>query len=257
MPTDGVAAYLPAARAAKAAAGAIPIVFISGTDPVESGLVASFNQPGGNVTGVSVFTNLLVAKRLELLREVVQGAMIAVLVNPRNQNAAAQLRDVEAASSTLGQKIHVLSVSTENEIREAFATLVQRRIGALLVGADTLFTSRADQIASLATRNANPTIHNQRDSAAVGGLMSYGPSSYRLAGTYVGRILKGEKPADLPVQQSTKVELVVNLKTARILGLTIPLSLLGLADEVIEMNRRAFVAGLGNGSRTRLAVCCA
>jgi putative ABC transport system substrate-binding protein len=233
-----VAAYLPAALAAKRATITIPMVFISGTDPVKSKLVDSLNRPGGNITGITVLTSSLVSKRLELLRELIPTVtVIGALINPSNPNAEIQIGEVQAAASALGQNILILKASTKDEIDGAFATLVQQHIGALLIGADSFFTSQQTQIVALAARHAMPTVHARRDSAAIGGLMSYGPvfaDEYRQAGIYAGRILKGEKPGELPVQQSTKVELVINLKTAKALGLTIPLPLLGRADEVIE-----------------------
>jgi len=233
-----VAAYLPAALAAKAATVTIPIVFISGTDPVESGLVASFNRPGANITGVSVLSTPLAAKRLELLREVVPTAdRIAIIVNPSNPNSVAQLKDFQAVASTLQQKIIVANASTEAEIDNAFAALVQQRAGALLVGADAFLGGRRSQLTDLAARNAVPAIYSSRVYTAIGGLMSYGayyPDLFRRAAQLVGKILRGAKPADIPVEQPTKFDLVINLKAAKALGLTISPSLLSRADEVIE-----------------------
>jgi putative tryptophan/tyrosine transport system substrate-binding protein len=233
-----VAAYLPASLAAKNATTTVPIVFISGTDPVASGLVSSLNRPGGNITGITVFTSQLVAKRLEVLQQLVPGVTtIAALVNPHNQNAQIQLKELDEASSTLNKQLQILKASNEGEITAAFTTIAEKHIGALLVGADSLFTGHAGQIVELSARYKVPAIYVQHDLAAIGGLVSYGPSfseAYRQAGFYAGRILRGENVADLPVQQSTKVELVINLKTAKALGLTIPLPLLGRADEVIE-----------------------
>ena len=234
-----VAAGGPAApRAAKAATGTIPIVFSSGADPVKDGLVASLNRPGGNLTGVYILTTALEPKRLELLREVLpKTAAIALLVNPTYPAADTQMRDVEAAALAMGTQVTVLKASSPSGIDAAFATLTERRIGALLVASDPFFTARRAQLVALTTRHAVPAIFQWRDFAADGGLMSYGTSLaefYRHVGLYTGRVLKGEKPADLPVHQSTKVELVINLKTAKVLGLTFPLSLLGRADEVIE-----------------------
>jgi putative ABC transport system substrate-binding protein len=226
------------AFAAKAATRTIPIVFVVGVDPVESGLVPSLRRPGGNITGVSLFSGELEAKRLELLHELIPAAaVIGLLVNPNFPGSDVQLRDAQKAARTLGLQLIVASASSEREFDTAFATLVHQRAGALVVGADAFFLGLRDQIVALAGRHALPTIYAQREYAAAGGLMSYGTalaSAFREQGRYVGRILKGEKPADLPVQQSTTVELIINLKTAKTLGLGFPLSLLGRADEVIE-----------------------
>jgi putative tryptophan/tyrosine transport system substrate-binding protein len=229
----------PAALAAKAATATIPIVFIVGTDPVEAGLVVSLSRPGGNLTGVTSFNQELGPKRLELLHQVVPPATtIALLANPTSLIIAeADSRRLQTAARTLGRQLHILHASNEHEVESVFAKLVQLQIGALVVGADTFFTNRSEKLAALAIRHAIPTIYQTREFAMAGGLMSYGGELrelYRLAGVYTGRILKGEKPTNLPVHQVTKVELIVNLKTARGLGLTIPLPLLGRADEVIE-----------------------
>jgi putative tryptophan/tyrosine transport system substrate-binding protein len=228
----------PAALAAKAATTTIPIVFSSGADPVEVGLVASLNRPGGNLTGVSSGTVDLVLKRLELLHELVPTpTIIGLLVNPTTPNNEIRLKDMQAAAEALGVQLHVLHASTERDFDTVFASLVQLRAGGLVIQTDPLFTGRREQLGGLAFRNAVPTIFQSREFAAAGGLMSYGgnlTNNYRLAGTYAGRILKGEKPSDLPVQQTTKIELTLNLKTAKALGLTIPETLLATADEVIQ-----------------------
>jgi putative tryptophan/tyrosine transport system substrate-binding protein len=212
----------------------IPIVFTTGADPVAAGLVASLNRPGGNVTGVSIFSGVLGGKRLELLHEAIPTVTkIALLEHPSGDDT----RDVQAAASRLGLEIIVFSASTENEIDRAFATIVQLQAGALFLGNHAFFNSRREQIAALALRNAMPTMSADRDSVAAGELMGYGANSadvYRQAGVYVGRILKGEKPGDLPVMLPTKFDLVINLKTAKALRLTIPESFLLRADEVIE-----------------------
>ena len=226
------------ALAAKAATTTIPIVFVNGSDPLKFGLVASFNRPGGNITGVSFFAIELEAKRLELLRALVpQATIFAALLNPNNPNAESQSKDVREAGRVSGRSVLVLNAGTERDIDAAFETLVHQKAEALTVTADSLFLSRLDQIVALAARHRVPTIYTNRESVELGGLISYQPNlsdSFRQAGIYTGRILKGEKPADLPVVQPTKFELVINLKTARALGLTVPGSLLVLADEVIE-----------------------
>jgi putative ABC transport system substrate-binding protein len=231
------AGTLPA-RAARAATTTIPIVFSLGGDPVELGLVDGFNRPGGNLTGVTTLTGELGPKRLELLHEVIPTATsVAVLVNPANSNVETFSRDMQAAARTLGLQLHILNASTERDLDTVFASLVQLRAAALLIGADPFFTSRSEQLAALTIRHAVPTIYQGREFAVAGGLMSFGGSfaeSYSRAGVYTGRILKGEKPADLPVMQMTMVELVINLKTAKAIGLTVPLALLARADEVIE-----------------------
>jgi len=229
---------LPSPLAAKAATTTIPVVFAIGVDPVEVGLVASLNRPGGNLTGVTNLNTELVPKRLELLHVLLPSAtVVAALVNPSNPNAEVQSRDLQAAARTLGLQMHVLHASTERDFDTAFTDLIRLRAGALVIGTDGFFPSRSEQLAALSARRAVPAIFQYPEFTAAGGLMSYGGSDtdmFRLAGGYAGRILKGEKPAELPVQQSSKVELIVNLKTAKALGLTVPLSLLGRADEVIE-----------------------
>jgi putative tryptophan/tyrosine transport system substrate-binding protein len=228
----------PGMLAAKAATTTIPIVFTTSGDPVELGFVASLARPGRNITGVTQLNVEVAPKRLELMHELVPTATImAVLLNPTYPSAETQSRGMQAAARTLGLQLHILRASNERDIDDAFATLAQLRAGAFVISSDPFFNSRAEQFAALALRHSVPTIFQYREFAAAGGLMSYGGSiidSYRQAGVYTGRILKGEKPADLPVQQSTKVELIINLKTAKALGLTVPITLLGRADEVIE-----------------------
>jgi putative tryptophan/tyrosine transport system substrate-binding protein len=229
---------LAADLAAKAATTTIPIVFQTGADPVEAGLVASLNRPGGNLTGVTNLSNQVVPKHLEVLHELVPAAkVIALLVNPTNPAAKTILRDAQAAAQTIGLQLHVLHATTERDFETAFASLRQMRAGALVISPDSFFVSRSGQLAALALRYAVPTISAFRADVVAGGLMSYGGSATdqgRQAGVYTGRILKGEKPADLPVVQVTKVELTINLKTAKALGINIPLPLIGRADEVIE-----------------------
>jgi putative ABC transport system substrate-binding protein len=226
------------ALAAKAATTTIPIVFTGSDDPVGFGLVTSLNRPGGNVTGVSLFTSELEVKRFALLRELAPTIpRIAMLVNPSNPTAEPNIRDVQAAADAIGQQVDFLRASSEREIDSAFRTMVGRRTDALLVAHDPFLLSRREQLVTLAAYNMIPAIYEFRDFVLVGGLMSYGSKltdNYRLAGGYVGKILKGAKPADLPVQQPTKLTLTINLKTAKSLGLEIPAKLLALADEVIE-----------------------
>jgi putative tryptophan/tyrosine transport system substrate-binding protein len=234
-----IGATSPGVVAAKAATATIPIVFLTASDPVAAGFAASLNRPGGNLTGVTFLAVEIGRKHFELLREVVPTAStIAFLVNPTNRTIAEPLtRDAQAAARNLGLKLHVLHASSERDIDDAFATLAQLRADALIIGSDLFFTTRSKQLAELTARHAVPAIYHYRGFATAGGLMSYGgsvPEAFRLAGVYTGRILKGEKPADLPVQQATKVELILNLKTAKALGLTVPMSLLGRADEIIE-----------------------
>ena len=233
-----VAIPIPAALAAKAATATIPIVFSVGADPVKLGLVANLARPGGNATGVSFFIAELGAKQLGLLRELVPAASrIGLLVNPNNLNAEAVAKDVTAAASTIGVKIDIIQASDSREMEAAFATLVRNRVDAFLVGADPFFIDRRLQLATLATRHAIPAVYFRREFTEAGGLMSYGTSSteeHRQLGVYTGRILKGAKPADLPVVQSTKFEFVINLPTARAIGLDVPPTLLARADEVIE-----------------------
>jgi putative tryptophan/tyrosine transport system substrate-binding protein len=233
-----VALGTSSALAAKAATQTIPIVFRVGVDPVEIGLVASFNRPGGNITGIANLSGPIVSKRLALLHELIPAATIATLVNSANPSfAQIETRDLQAAADVLGVRMLVLNGGTANDIAGAFATLVERQAGALLISADSRFMAARDQITSLAARYAIPTMFGDRTSAAAGGLLSYGndfPDVNRQVGLYAGRILKGEKPADLPVVQPTKFELVINLKTAKALGLTIPETLLATADEVIQ-----------------------
>jgi putative tryptophan/tyrosine transport system substrate-binding protein len=226
------------ALAAKSATATIPIVFFVGRDPVEFGLVDSLSRPGGNLTGFNDLLIELTPKRLELLSDLVpQADVIAVLVNPTNSNAERIMTDVQEATRAKGLNLRILKAGTESAIDAAFATVAQLHDGALLIGVDAFFNTRREQIIALAARHAVPAIYDAREFAAAGGLISYGPSStgtWRQVGIYVGRILKGEKPADLPVQQPTTFELVVNLKTAKALGLTVPPSILARADEVIE-----------------------
>jgi putative tryptophan/tyrosine transport system substrate-binding protein len=229
----------PPARAVKGQTDTIPIVFGMGEDPVKEGLVASFNRPGGNITGVTNFTNQLWGKRMGLLREIVPTATtLALLVNPNNPNAEPDIKDAQASADVLGRKLHVVTAKTERELEAAFAEIAQRQVGGLLVGVDGLFIIHREKLAALEVRHGIPAIYPERQFPASGGLMSYEASStmemYRQVGVYTGRILKGEKPADLPVVQLTKFQLVINVTTAKALGLTIPETLLATADEVIQ-----------------------
>jgi putative ABC transport system substrate-binding protein len=234
-----IAANGPAAQLAKTATATIPIVFTAGFDPVKVGLVASFNQPGGNITGVSILDVELGPKRLELLHSLIPAAKaFGVLVNPSDAGRAdSSLNEIQLAAQRLGLQVYVLRASTEGEFDAAFKSLVRLQAGGLVIGGEPFFNSRSEALGSLSVQYAVPTIHQLSSFAAAGGLISYGTSlvdAYRLSGGYVGRILKGEKPSDLPIQRATKVEMVLNLKTAKALGISIPLDLSGRADEVIE-----------------------
>ena len=227
----------PAAHAAKAATATIPIVFTS-SDPVNDGLVASLNRPGGNISGVNVQTADLESKRLQLLSELVTAPdPIAVLINPKSGPAESQEKDVKAAVPHIGRQIFILNASNERDIENAFLTLIERRAAALVVTGDPFFNSRREQLVALAARHAIPAIYEWREFVLAGGLMTYGTNiieAYRQAGRYAGRILRGEKPSDLPIVQPTKFDLIINLKTAKALGITIPPGVLAIADEVIE-----------------------
>jgi len=229
----------PSPFVAKAATATLPIVFLSGSDPVRRGVVVSLNRPGGNMTGASVVTGVLVGKRMQLLREVVPtAAVFAMLVNPNNPNAETDTQDAKEAAQTLGLQLRILNASNDRDFDAVFATLVQLRPSALIVGSDPFLNSRSEQqLVALAARHAVPAIYNYRESVTAGGLMSYGTSlvdGWRLTGVYASKILGGAKPADLPIQNAVKIELVINLNTVKTLGLTVPLPLLGRADEVIE-----------------------
>jgi ABC-type uncharacterized transport system substrate-binding protein len=229
----------PAALAAKAATTTIPIVFETASDPVQLGLVASLDRPGGNVTGITNLNIEVAPKRLQLLHELLPAAhVMALLVNPTNPVLAdSQVPQALSVAKTLGLELHVLNANSERDFDAVFANVMRLRAGGLVIAADSLFTERSKQLGELTVRHSLPAIYQRHDFAAAGGLLSYGAeteNAYRLAGTYTARVLKGDKPADLPVQQSTKVELIINLKTAKALGITVPLPLLGRADEVIE-----------------------
>lgn len=228
----------PAAVAAKTATKTIPVVFVVVGDPIKLGLVESLNRPGGNLTGVSFLVSLMAAKRLQVLHEIVPGAsLIGFLVNPNSPNAETDTKDAILAAETVGSKVIVRAVNAESDLDAAVAALVQQRVGALTLAPDQLFFDHREQVVTLATRSTLPAIYPLREFVDAGGLVSYGTSiseAFQQAGVYAGRILKGEKPGDLPVQQAVKVELVINLKTAKALGITLPLSLIGRADEVIE-----------------------
>jgi len=229
---------LAAPRAAKAATLTIPIVFTVGDDPVRLGLVDGLSRPGGNATGMSVFSGTLLAKRLQVARELMPAdALLAALMNPASPENDSDIKDLQDAARIIGQRLAIVNASADNELVSAFESAVRQQAKIFLVGSDVFFNNRRDQIVALAARYAIPTIYFHHEAVRAGGLISYGaniPDIYRNVGIYVGRILKGETPAELPVQQATKVELIINLKTANALGLTVPLSLLGRADEVIE-----------------------
>jgi putative ABC transport system substrate-binding protein len=233
-----IVANSPGVQAIKAAITTIPIVFTTASDPVQVGLVASLARPGSNVTGVTQSSEEVAPKRLQMVRELLPAAtVIGVLINPTNPQTETLLKDLDTASHTLGFQLHVLHASAERDFSTAFATLAQLQASALVIAPDGFLLSRSEELAALAIHHAVPTIFQDRPFVTAGGLMSYGGSTadaYRLAGTYTGRILKGEKPADLPVQQSTRIELIINLKAAKTLGVTVPLALLARADEVIE-----------------------
>jgi putative tryptophan/tyrosine transport system substrate-binding protein len=233
-----VATGLTSAIAAKAATETIPLVFLAGDDPVKFGLVESLSRPGGNATGLNLLTSELTTKRLEFVRELVPtGATVAVLANPSSPEAEPQLKDLQGTANAIGQQLRILNANSEPEIEAAFVTVMNQRDGALLVTNDPLFTGRSDQLVALAARHAVPTIFDRRAYTVAGGLISYGTDyldGYRKLGIYAAKILNGAKPADLPVEQSTKLELVINARTAKVLGLQIPPKLLALADEVIE-----------------------
>jgi putative ABC transport system substrate-binding protein len=231
-------AFLPAALAAKAATSTIPICFVTGVDPVKEGLVAKLNQPGGNVTGVAFLASVLGAKRLGLLHDLLPAAgVFAVLVNPANPSGEVVSKDLQGAARILGKQVLVFGASTQDELDRQLAALVQRRVDALIVAPDAFFDSQRDRIVMVVARHAIPTMYERRETAVAGGLMSYGANvadAFHQAGVYTGRMLKGERPVELPVLQPTRLEFVINLTTAKALGLTIPPGLLAIADEVIE-----------------------
>jgi putative tryptophan/tyrosine transport system substrate-binding protein len=237
-PVAVIVANIIAAVLAKAATTTVPIVFVTGSDPVQEGIITSFNRPGNNVTGVFFFAGELGTKRLELFSQLLPKATtIAVLVNPDSRETEAERKDLEAAANAIGQQLLFLEVGSDRDIEAAFRTLTQRGAGALLVGTGPFLASHRQQLVTLAAQHAIPAFYSLREYVVAGGLMSYGTSitdAYRQAGIYAGRILDGENPGDLPVVRSTKFEFVINLKTAKMLGLTVPPSLLALADEVIE-----------------------
>jgi putative ABC transport system substrate-binding protein len=224
--------------AAKAATSKIPIVFANGTDPVETGLVSSLDHPGANITGITFLNNTLGPKELELLHELVpKAALVAALINPKSSTAASQLKDLQDTARAFDQQIRIFHASTESDIDTVFASLVELQLRGLVIGGDAFFFSRRDQFVGLATRRSIPTVYPWREAVIAGGLASYGANvtdAYRLAGIYIGRILKGDKAANLPVQESTKTELVINLKTAKVLGINVPNTLIGRADELLE-----------------------
>ncbi len=228
----------PTALAAKAATATTPIVFVIAADPVRTGLVASLNRPGGNITGIAGFTDVLVTKRLELLTELLPNASVfGMLLNPSNPNSEIRSSDMRAAARVVGRQIRFVGASSQSELEKAFTTALEQGVGALVVQNETLFNSRRDQVVGLAARYRLPTIYETREDVTAGGLMSYGPRTsdrYRLLGIYTGKILKGERPADLPVMRPTKIDLIINLKTAKALGLDVPPMLIARADEVIE-----------------------
>jgi len=242
MPVNVLASFggIPGARAAKAATSTIPIVFATGTDPVAFGLVASLNRPVGNLTGITSLGDEVTPKRLELLHELLPSVtVVGLLVNPANPNAGPQIKEMQAAARVRGVELHVLHASSEGDLDRAFAAMAQLRVGGLVIGPDTLFSipSQSQRLAALSVQHGVPASFYTREFAAAGGLISYGSvrsDGYRQMGIYAGRILKGERPADLPVMQASKFELIINLKTAKTLGLTVPPNLLALADEVIE-----------------------
>jgi putative ABC transport system substrate-binding protein len=233
-----VATGTPTGLPAKAATTTIPVVFVTGSDPIEQGLVTNLNRPTGNLTGATTLAVELGRKRMELLHELVPAArLIGVLINPTGPNLKPVLQDMHAAARAVGLPIHIVHASSEGDLDRAFASFVERRVGGIVIGTDTFFNSQSKRLGALTVRNTLPAIYQYREFVAAGGLMSYAGSitdAYRMAGIYTGRILKGAKPADLPVQQSTKAELFINLKTAKTLGLTVPSSLLARAEEVIE-----------------------